>query len=214
MFKLDDLEFKTDQKIVKECLEKYAPVWKPHRQTRRLMEVLFENSLKRESGVANALNRKWSIKYFQSPKVIGGPKCVEYVDFEEMQPCDIDTTSSIESIRSMPVVGTGIITRQSYDMVVSCVGFKGSYTFGLPADKNGAIESSGGRVIGNSGVYVCGWAAGGPAGELAATFQNARDTADIILSDYIDKDLPDTNTPELESYFKELGVTFTRFNHL
>lgn len=175
---------------------------------KRLMELLRINSRQREY-FENS--RTWRLRYFLNPKKIIGTDRVEAVEFEETRLKAQVGLEKSSDLHGMPVINSGKHIINSYDMVVSCIGFQGSSNFNLPADSSGVIQNIDGRVTGHPGIYVSGWAATGPKGELASTMQNSRQTADILLSDLqLKPNILHRST--LEEYLNSKSVSYKILN--
>ena len=213
MFDLQGVLFQTDADLVAAQLQQYEALWRNTRPMKRLMELLRAHSKQREY-VENSKNSKiWRLRYFLNPRKIIGTDKVEAVEFEETRLKPETGLEKCSDLCGMPVINSGKHIINPYDMIVSCIGFQGSSNFNLPSDSSGVIQNVDGRVTGHPGIYVSGWAATGPKGELASTMQNSRQTADILLSDLqLQPNILYRTT--LEEYLNSKSVSYKILNRL
>ena len=86
------------------------------------------------------------------------------------------------------VVGTGETTRIRAEMVLSCIGYRGTPVPGVPFDEvDGIIPNVGGRVVDAGrvvpGQYVAGWIKRGPTGVIGTNKHDANETVAALLED-------------------------------
>ena len=181
MLQLPQVGFSTDAELIEKELTMYESIWKAERAQRRLFQLLREQSAKKK---ISENGRSWSLQFLKSPKAIVGDEKVQGLCME-VNRFDETPVSSWSELGRRKVIGTGEHTKVPYDMIVSCIGFRNMSAFELSTSgSNQAIINEQGRVPKESGLYVCGWAATGPEGELSAAMRNAHVVADSIASDF------------------------------
>lgn len=79
---------------------------------------------------------------------------------------------------------TGEREETEFGTVFRSIGYKGQPLADLPFDESkGVITNQGGRVVGQTGVYVAGWIKRGPSGVIGSNKPCAKESVQAILSD-------------------------------
>lgn len=186
MFSIEGVSGKVDIDLLSSQIEKHSSIWRSHRPTSRIISLL-ENKLisgKVDDPSPTILERTkyWNLRFFASPQRIFGDGKVQGIVYERTAELS-NEASTMEDLKGARTQGTGETFSLPYDMVISCIGFRGGPTFGLPSSREGVILNDNGRVLDRPGLYVCGWAGTGAEGELASTMRSAHSIADLILTD-------------------------------
>lgn len=134
------------------------------------------------------MNRKsLHIRYMLEPRELLGVDKVDTVRFERTRyVADHPAAETMPQLRSLHVEGTGSYLDEHYDMIITCLGFLPRDPFGLATDSRGVIVNQNGLVSGEKKLYVTGWAATGPRGNITTTLQNATIVADQLLEETMD----------------------------
>ncbi len=144
------------------------------KMTGKKVEVLREFSQRAREGKPRHL----SIRFLQSP--------VEVVGDEQGR------VKALKLVRNRLVEKDGKVTCQATDeveelpvqMVFRSVGYLGTALPGLPFDsRSGTVPSEGGRVAGQTGVYVAGWIKRGPSGVIGTNKPCAKETVEKMKED-------------------------------
>ncbi|ALC06828.1 hypothetical protein CDES_12405 [Corynebacterium deserti GIMN1.010] len=120
------------------------------------------------------------------------------------------------------VTGTGEFTTWDVQAVYRAVGYRSDAINGVPFDDERAvIPNDGGHVIDPStgspvpGLYATGWIKRGPIGLIGNTKSDAKETTEMLLTDYANGSLAAPAKPELESiieFLDERKVAFTTWD--
>lgn len=115
--------------------------------------------------------------------------------------------------------GTGKITEWDIQAVYRAVGYRSDEVKGVPFDHRSAvIPNDGGHVIDAEtrdripGLYTTGWIKRGPVGLIGNTKSDAKETTDMLLSDYRTGKLPAPAKPERDEVLQLLddrGIAYT-----
>ena len=107
--------------------------------------------------------------------------------------------------------GTGKITEWDVQAVYRAVGYRSDEVKGVPFDHRSAvIPNDGGHVIDSAtrdrvpGLYTTGWIKRGPVGLIGNTKSDAKETTDMLLSDYRTGKLPAPANPDREQVLELL----------
>ena len=107
--------------------------------------------------------------------------------------------------------GTGKITEWDVQAVYRAVGYRSDEVKGVPFDHHSAvIPNDGGHVIDAAtrdrvpGLYTTGWIKRGPVGLIGNTKSDAKETTDMLLSDYRTSKLPAPANPDREQVLELL----------
>ena len=107
--------------------------------------------------------------------------------------------------------GTGKITEWDVQAVYRAVGYRSDEVKGVPFDHRSAvIPNDGGHVIDSAtrdrvpGLYTTGWIKRGPVGLIGNTKSDAKETTDMLLSDYRTSKLPAPANPDREQVLELL----------
>lgn len=114
---------------------------------------------------------------------------------------------------------TGKITEWDIQAVYRAVGYRSDEVKGVPFDHRSAvIPNDGGHVIDAEtrdripGLYTTGWIKRGPVGLIGNTKSDAKETTDMLLSDYRTGKLPAPAKPERDEVLQLLddrGIAYT-----
>ncbi|OFO47705.1 FAD-dependent oxidoreductase [Corynebacterium sp. HMSC073D01] len=114
---------------------------------------------------------------------------------------------------------TGKITEWDIQAVYRAVGYRSDEVKGVPFDHRSAvIPNDGGHVIDAGtrdripGLYTTGWIKRGPVGLIGNTKSDAKETTDMLLSDYRTGKLPAPAKPERDEVLQLLddrGIAYT-----
>ena len=106
---------------------------------------------------------------------------------------------------------TGKITEWDIQAVYRAVGYRSDEVKGVPFDHRSAvIPNDGGHVIDSAtrdrvpGLYTTGWIKRGPVGLIGNTKSDAKETTDMLLSDYRTGKLPAPANPDREQVLELL----------
>ena len=109
------------------------------------------------------------------------------------------------------VRGTGKTTEWDIQAVYRAVGYRSDEVKGVPFDHRSAvIPNDGGHVIDSEtrdripGLYTTGWIKRGPVGLIGNTKSDAKETTDMLLSDYDTGKLATPSKPEREQVIELL----------
>lgn len=190
IFNLEDVSVQTDRKYLEDYLEKYKTIWSENRAMTRISNLMLENFVHLDEKKFKGKSKRCIFNFRSNPvKFIGQLKNVEDIIFERLID-NIESINSFEKLKSQQFHQTGIFEKISTDMVITCLGYFNSQSFGLKTEEAGIISNNDGRVGTNTGIYVTGWAAGGAKGDLAATLRKSNETADLIIEDlYLKKEI-------------------------
>lgn len=86
------------------------------------------------------------------------------------------------------VVGTGEVAELPAELVISCIGYRGTAIPGVPFDEaTGTLPHEQGRLVSAGrpvvGEYVAGWAKRGPTGVIGTNKHDAAETVAALLAD-------------------------------
>ena len=153
---------------------------------------------------------KLFIHFFEAP--------VEIVDDENGKVTKLKTERQ-EYDGKGGIRSTGKITEWDIQAVYRAVGYRSDEVKGVPFDHRSAvIPNDGGHVIDAEtrdripGLYTTGWIKRGPVGLIGNTKSDAKETTDMLLSDYRTGKLPAPAKPERDEVLQLLddrGIAYT-----
>jgi len=109
---------------------------------------------------------------------------------------------------------TGEREETEFGTIFRSIGYKGQPLADLPFDDSkGVITNEGGRVVGQTGVYVAGWIKRGPSGVIGTNKPCAKESVQAILSDALAGKLP-TPTINPEEHLPGERVDFAGWKRL
>jgi ferredoxin--NADP+ reductase len=156
-----------------------------------------------------ALPRTIHFHFWTQPTLIGGDGAVREVVVERTDLSDRGD-----------VVGTGARARIPAEMVLSCIGYRGTPVPGVPFDElDGVIPNAAGRVIDDDGrtvpgEYVAGWIKRGPTGVIGTNKHDANETVAALLEDLAAREgrPPGPEKDVLDLLLRERGVHVVRWD--
>ncbi len=110
------------------------------------------------------------------------------------------------------LVGTGEVLELPAELVISCIGYRGSPIPGVPFDEaTGTLPNEGGRLMSAgrpvAGEYVAGWAKRGPTGIIGTNKHDAAETVAALLADLRQRPAgPQRDPDRLLDLLRERGV--------
>lgn len=153
---------------------------------------------------------KLFIHFFEAPVEIVGDKNGKVTKLKTERQ-EYDGKGGIRS--------TGKITEWDIQAVYRAVGYRSDEVKGVPFDHRSAvIPNDGGHVIDAEtrdripGLYTTGWIKRGPVGLIGNTKSDAKETTDMLLSDYRTGKLPAPAKPERDEVLQLLddrGIAYT-----
>ncbi|KAJ1675979.1 NADPH-adrenodoxin reductase [Spiromyces aspiralis] len=220
MVKLPGVSFSTDAALVATELEKGTEVLARSRPLKRMMELLDQYLMQQRStplGNAFGHQRSWSLQFLQSPVRVEPDTTgahLQKIVFERNR-----LEGSLE--RGAGVVGTGELVERGCGIALRSIGYASVSIEGAPFDeRRRIIPNIGGRVVTGDGepvpsLYVSGWLKRGPTGVIAATMQDAYQTADTIAHDIkLGNLVPGVpSQAELDEELERLGVMGRRVTY-
>jgi ferredoxin--NADP+ reductase len=153
--------------------------------------------------------RRIFLRFLLRPVQVLGEAAVEGLRLERTR---LDGTGA--------AVGTAEMQNLEAQLVVRCVGYRGTPVPGLPFDEHsGVIPNDGGRVlrdgVASPGEYVTGWAKRGPTGVIGTNRHDAADTVAALLSDARMHDSRRAPMPQPDAILERLqhgGVRVVRWD--
>lgn len=170
------------------------------RASRRLMEVVTRGSVASTHSSA----RSWSLDFCLSPKAFVPREC-SVSEVGSTTFAQTELSARFDPNAQARVTGEEISLPSS--LVFRSIGYKSAPLFGFREmgimfdDRRGIVANDGlGRVFGGAGqdegnntdaaqpvpgLYCAGWVKRGPTGVIASTMQDAFDTADSVVQDWL-----------------------------
>ena len=146
------------------------------------------------------------LRFCVSPVAILGEGRVEAVEVVRNRlVAGDDGRIRAEPTEEIEVIPCGLVFRS--------VGYQGVPLPGLPFDERRAtIHNEGGRVVGETGVYVAGWIKRGPNGVIGTNKKDAAETVELLLEDARAGLLAHDTGESLEDALRERGVDFVEYS--
>ncbi|KAJ1955225.1 NADPH-adrenodoxin reductase [Linderina pennispora] len=194
MTKIPGLEIITDVPLIKRECEQNKELLAKSRPLKRMMDLLIKHGRTLPSGDQKKTLR---LEFLRSPtKVIYNAINSDDGQIEYPQAILLNHNTlegPAESARAVPTDKTTVVP---CCMVLRSIGYASTPVEGAPFDSaKKIVPNISGRVIDGEdvvpGLYVSGWVKRGPVGVIATTMQDAYHTADAIVMDINNRNIPD-----------------------
>ncbi|KAJ3042716.1 hypothetical protein HDV00_006773 [Rhizophlyctis rosea] len=211
MMALPDTRFSINVPLLESQIKAGDAILKKDRARRRLMDLLHKNALSPKTGAS----KSWSLQFLATPSAL----LTNGLKLEGLQFMKNTLTGPPESPRAEMTTEMGELKG---GLLLRSIGYQIVAPEGIPFDsRKGVVPNDRGRVLAEGervpGLYVAGWLKRGPTGVIAATMYDAVETADVILEDVKNKQLPlkklDDAAPlaDVEDLLKARGVQTVSF---
>ncbi|ORX67527.1 FAD/NAD(P)-binding domain-containing protein [Linderina pennispora] len=194
MTKIPGLEIITDVPLIKRECEQNKELLAKSRPLKRMMDLLIKHGRTLPSGDQKKTLR---LEFLRSPtKVVYNAINSDDGQIEYPQAILLNHNTlegPAESARAVPTDRTTVVP---CCMVLRSIGYASTPVEGAPFDSaKKIVPNISGRVVDGEdvvpGLYVSGWVKRGPVGVIATTMQDAYHTADTIVMDINNKNIPD-----------------------
>jgi len=159
------------------------------RQRRRLVELILNLHAVSKKNLDHS--PECILKFMSKPHKIVANRDTGWVERLELQRTRYDNADEFINEKSVPI-DTNEFEKIDCGLVIRSIGYKATMVDkSLPFDtKLGAIMNTRGRIHGYRSLYCSGWLATGASGVIAGTLQSSQVTAQSILEDIQNKQLP------------------------
>ena len=159
-------------------------------------------------GVSFCDRKSLHIRYLLEPRQLFGIDKIQKLRFEGTKfSSSMSTIETPSQLQSMSVEGTNKFVEEQYDLVIPSIGYFPADSFGLETDQKGIILNQNGLVCGEKHLYVTGWAATGPHGNISKTMHHATTVADQMMRDFSERSSKIKVNREVEDVLKERGIS-------